>query len=146
VINIFNFILLIDNSDHPSLWVLANTMMLKMGLGQKILSRVGLGQTSLVWVWIFYPQNPKFFKPLGKKKYHWVGSKSTQVKDGASYPQNPKFFNFLPFGSKKISLGWVKKYPSQRGVSLLFVAGQKYARVGSDQGPSLSNIDLIIYR
>jgi len=37
----------------------------------------------------------------------------------------------LPFGSKKISLGRVKKYPGQRWVGLLFTAGQKHARVGS---------------
>jgi len=31
----------------------------------------------------------------------------------------------------------VKKYPGQRWVVLLFTVGQKYARVGSGQGPSL---------
>jgi len=34
-------------------------------------------------------------------------------------------------------LGWVKKYPGKRRVSLLFTAGQKHAWVGSGQGPSL---------
>jgi len=38
---------------------------------------------------------------------------------------------------KKIALGQVKKYPSQRRVDLLFIAGQKYARVGSGQGSTL---------
>jgi len=37
-------------------------------------------------------------------------------------------------GSNKISLGRVKKSPSQREVGLLFTAGQKYARVRSGQG------------
>jgi len=36
------------------------------------------------------------------------------------------FFNFFP----KISSGQVKKYPGQRQVGPLFIAGQKYARVG----------------
>jgi len=40
-------------------------------------------------------------------------------------PKNVKFFNF--FGVKKMSSGWVKKCPCQRGVGLLFTAGQKYA-------------------
>jgi len=40
-------------------------------------------------------------------------------------PKNVKFFNFLPFGSKKTSLGRVKKYPGQRRIGLLFTAGQK---------------------
>jgi len=62
-----------------------------MGLGQKL----GLGQPSLVWVWVW--------KIL---------------------PKNPKFFNFFP--------PRVKKYPGQRQlVGLLFIAGQKYAGVGS---------------
>jgi len=45
--------------------------------------------------------------------------------------KNVKFFNFLPFGLKKISSGWVKKYPGQMRVGLLLTAGQKYARIGS---------------
>jgi len=44
---------------------------------------VGSGQTSLVWDWKIYPKNPKNFKlfPSGQNKSHWVGSKSTRVKD-----------------------------------------------------------------
>jgi len=38
---------------------------------------------------------------------------------------NLENFNFFPFGSKKISLGRVRKYPGRRRVSLLFTAGQK---------------------
>jgi len=60
------------------------------------LGQVGLGQPFMVWVWI------------------WKIS-----------PKNVKFFNFFPFGSKKISSGRVGKYPGQRGVGLLFTAGQK---------------------
>jgi len=75
---------------------------LVMGPGQKYLTWVGLGHPSLVWVW--------------------------HLKISL---KNPKFFNFLPFGSKKISLGQAKKYLCQSRVSLLFTAGQKYARVRS---------------
>jgi len=32
---------------------------------------------------------------------------------------------------------WIKKYPGQRRVGLLFSVGLKYARVGSGQGPYL---------
>jgi len=38
---------------------------------------------------------------------------------------------FFPLGQKKIASDWVKKYPGQSRVGLLFTAGQKYARVGS---------------
>jgi len=74
-----------------------------MGPDQKVLTRVGsgLGQPFLVWVWV------------------WKIS-----------PKNHWFFNFLPFGSKKILSGRVKKYPGQSRVSLLFTVGQKYAWVG----------------
>jgi len=40
-------------------------------------------------------------------------------------------FSIFSLRVKKISLGWVKKYPGQRHVGLLFSAGQKYAWVGS---------------
>jgi len=48
-----------------------------------------------------------------------------------NFPWKCQIFQFLPFGSKKISSGQVKKYPGQRRFSLLFTAGQKC------QGPSL---------
>jgi len=67
-----------------------------MGPGHKFLTQVRLGQSSMVWVCI------------------WKIS-----------PKNIKFFNFFPFGSKKISSGWVKQYPGQRRVGLLSTAGQK---------------------
>jgi len=67
-----------------------------MDPGQKFLTRVGSGQPFMVWVRI------------------WKIS-----------PKNVKFFNFLPFGSKKIASGRVRKYPGQSRVSLLFTAGQK---------------------
>jgi len=35
-----------------------------------------------------------------------------------------KLFNFLPFGSKNISRGQVKKYPGQSQASPLFTADQ----------------------
>jgi len=70
-----------------------------MGLSQKFLIQVRLGQPSLVWVWKISPKIPKFS-------------------------------HFFPKG-KKISLGWVKKYPVHRQVSLLFTDDQKYVRVRS---------------
>jgi len=39
--------------------------------------------------------------------------------------KNVKFSNFFPFGSKKISSGWLNKYPGRMQVGLLFTAGQK---------------------
>jgi len=61
-----------------------------MDLGQKFLTRVGLGQPVMVWDWIwnFSPKNVKFFNffPFGSKKSFRVGSESTLVKGGlASY-------------------------------------------------------------
>jgi len=50
--------------------------------------------------------------------------------------KNPNF-SIFSLGVKKISSGWVKKYPNQRRVGILFTAGQKYTVVGSGQGPSL---------
>jgi len=41
-------------------------------------------------------------------------------------PQKSQMFQFFPFGSKKISLGCVKKYPGQRWIGLVFTVGQKY--------------------
>jgi len=38
-----------------------------------------------------------------------------------------------------MSLGQVKKYLGQSGVNLFFTAGQKYARVGLGQDPSLQS-------
>jgi len=43
----------------------------------------------------------------------------------------------IPSRSKKILSGRVKKYPGQGRVGPLFTVGQKYAWVGSGQGPSL---------
>jgi len=72
--------------------------LLVMGLGQKILTRVGSGQifvaragsASLVWVWIWKIslKNAKFFNflPFGLKKSHRGGSKSTRFRAwSASY-------------------------------------------------------------
>jgi len=67
--------------------------------------RVWSGQPFMVWVWI------------------WKIS-----------PENVKFFNFFPFRSKKISLGWVRKYPGQRRVSILL---RVKSMLGLGQGPSL---------
>jgi len=80
-----------------------------MDLGQKNLTRVGLGQCFVTCVW------------SGQPSMVWVWRIT---------PKNAKCFNFLPFRSKIISLGRVKKYPGQRLVSLLFTEGQKYASVG----------------
>jgi len=50
--------------------------------------------------------------------------------------KNPNF-HFFPCGNQKKSLGRVKKYPCQRYVGFLFIAGQKYAWVGPEQSPLL---------
>jgi len=55
-----------------------------------------------------------------------------------NFPQKSQIFKFFSPRVKKIALGWVKKYPGQSQVSLLFTGDQKYARVRSDQGPSLN--------
>jgi len=49
--------------------------------------------------------------------------------DLANFPKNHKLKKKIPSTSKKISSGWVKKYPGQSWVGLLFTAGQKYAQV-----------------
>jgi len=67
-----------------------------VGSGQFFVARVGSGQPFMVW-----------------------------VKIQKISPKNDKFFNIFPFGSKKIALGWVGKYPGQSRVGLLFTAGQK---------------------
>jgi len=82
----------------------------RVGSGQFFVARVGSGQPFMVWVWI------------------WKIS-----------PKNVKFFNFFPLG-QKISSVRVRKYPGRRRVGLLFTAVQKYARVGSGQGPFLVRI------
>jgi len=69
---------------------------------------VGLGQPSLIWVWIW-----------------------------KICPKNIKSFKFLPVGSNKMLLDQVEKFPGQSRVGLLFTAGQKYVQVGSGQCPSL---------
>jgi len=60
------------------------------------------------------------------------------------FPLKMSNFSIFPFGSKNNYSGWVKKYPSQRRVGLLFSAGQKNAWVGLDQGPSLARRTLKI--
>jgi len=76
-----------------------------MGLGQKFLTRVGSSQVSHLWFGI------------GK------------------FPLKTSNFTIFSLQVKKISSSWVKKYPGQRWVCLLFTAGQKYAWL--DQGSSL---------
>jgi len=66
------------------LWIEIHSLTVVMGPGQNFLTWVRSGKLFMVWVWI------------------WKIS-----------PKNVKFFDFFPFGSKKISSGWVKKYPGQ---------------------------------
>jgi len=88
------------------------------GSGLKIFDscQVGSGQFFNIWV------------GLGLENFH----------------PKPPIFQFFPFESKKISLVWVKKYPGQGQVGLLFTAGQKYARVRSGQGPFLNSNGFIL--
>jgi len=60
-----------------------------MGLGQKLLTRVGSGQLSLVWVWIWKisPKNHKFFNFFHSKKIS-----SSQVKE---YPGQTQLGSYL---------------------------------------------------
>jgi len=80
------------------------------------------------WAFLFFylviSPGRKFLTWVGWVSLHWVWIWKIS-------PKNVKFFNFLPFGSKRVSLGRVKKYLDQGQVSLLFTAGQKYVRVGS---------------
>jgi len=67
---------------------------------------------------------------LGQKFVTWVGSGQffvarVWVRIWKISPNNVKFFNFFSLRFKKISSGWVKKYPDGRQVTLLFTAGQK---------------------
>jgi len=55
-------------------------------------------------------------------------------------PKNVKFF--FPFGPKKISSSWVKKYPGQRRVGPLIYCRSK---VSSGQGPSLALRVIVIF-
>jgi len=58
---------------------------LMMGLGQNFLTRVGLGQTSMVvWVKVWKISNFSIFCPSDQKKYLQVRTKSTRVKGGAA--------------------------------------------------------------
>jgi len=85
------------------------------------------------WWWvhvkILWPRSGQNFVAqagLGQPSLVWVWKFS---------PKNFKFFNFLLFGSTKVFLGQVKKYPGKSQVGLLFTVGQKYM-VWLCQGPS----------
>jgi len=76
-----------------------------MGPGQKILNRVGLGQ--------FFVAREFFVARVGSGQPFMVWIRIRKIS-----PKNIKFFNFFPFGSKKIALGLVGKYPGQSRVGL----------------------------
>jgi len=82
------------------------------GSGSKIFE-LGLVGSIYCWVWF---------------SHLWFGPGFWKIN-----PKNPKFFPL----DKNLSSDWVKKYPGQRRVGLLFTAGQTYAHVGSGQCPSL---------
>jgi len=79
-----------------------------MGQGQKFLTRVGSGQ---------------IFVPL-------VGSAMFGL--GLTLENFTLKSQFFALRVKKILSGWVKKYPGQSQVGLLFTARQKYDRVRSN--------------
>jgi len=64
-------------------WVWVKNFWPRLGLFNFML--LGSGQPSLFWVWV-WKISPEFFCffPFGSKKSHWVGSKSTWVKDGSA--------------------------------------------------------------
>jgi len=67
--------------------------------------------------------------------FHWSGRVS-QLWSGFGFGKLPlKITKTFFTWDQKISLGWVKKYPGKRWVTLFFAVGQKYGRLG--QGPSL---------
>jgi len=69
-----------------------------------------------------------FGSGLGLVSHFWFG-----LGFGKFSPKNPKFFNFLHFGPKNLIGSGQKKYPGKSPVGLLFIVGQKHARVGSRQ-------------
>jgi len=69
-----------------------------------------------------------FLPGLGHFFVTWVRSATSRF---GKFPLKIPAFQFFLFGVKKFSMGWVKKYPSQRWVGPLFIAGLKYARVWS---------------
>jgi len=102
-----------DSVAHGGLCILEQKKMhnyLVMGLDQKFLTHVGSGS--------FFSSQVGFGQPpLGLE----------------NLPQKSLIFQFFRFGSKKSR--WVRS--KHKLVSPLFTAGQKYAQVGSGQGPSL---------
>jgi len=60
-----------------------------------------------------------------------VGSDIFGLGLGIKFPLKIPNFSIFSLRVKKISSGWVNKYPRQSWVGLLFHAGQKYALVGS---------------
>jgi len=68
---------------------------LVMDPGQKVLTWVGLGQPSMVWVWKISPKNVKFFSPWVSHLWFGFGKSPLKIPN----------FQFFPFGSKKILFG-----------------------------------------
>jgi len=75
---------------------------------------------------------------LGRVSHLWFGF-------GIFPLQIPKFSIFTLW-VKKISSSRVKKCPCQSQVSLLFISGQKNARVGPGQGPSLGESEKVCFQ
>jgi len=93
------------------------------------------------------------FFDLGQVYFLWLGSGWVSHRwFGFGFGKFPKktikFFNIFHFGSKKISLGRVKKYPSQRQAGLLIFSSSKVSSdwVGLGQGPSLLNFFKNIFK
>jgi len=83
---------------------------------------MGRDQNFLTWVRSIFVAQVR----LGKLSVVWVRKIS---------PKNSKFCKFFHFGTKKITSGWVKKYPGQRRFGLLFLRVNSMLR--SSLGPSL---------
>jgi len=93
---------------------------------------MGPGQKFLTWV-------GSNFCFLG-----WAGLQPSLVWDWKFSPKNPNFFWFFALRVKKISSGWIKKYPGETGSASYLL--QVKSMLGSVQGPSLDLYENLYYQ